>query len=50
MRVERAGFEPATLWSQTRCASQAALPLDFQDISADWARIVNYSFENAGRK
>lgn len=48
--VERAGFEPATLWSQTRCASQAALPLDFQDISADWARIVNYSFENAGRK
>jgi len=23
--VGAAGFEPATLWSQTRCASQAAL-------------------------
>ena len=26
--VERAGFEPTTLWSQTRCASQTALPLE----------------------
>ena len=26
--VERKGFEPPTLWSQTRCASQTALPLE----------------------
>ena len=42
--VERAGFEPATLWSQTRCASQAALPLDFQNIPPYFFVFVNYSF------
>ena len=26
-----AGFEPATLWSQTRCASQTALHPDRSD-------------------